>query len=261
MLITTESAASLRHEATEASRRFPILVACGGDGTVREVASGLLGSRATLGVLPLGNGNDLAKTLKIPTDIDAALNLLEFKQVTHVDIGMMNGSIFVNTMGIGFDGLANVFAQKYTFVEGKFRYKLAALRAIAGYRTQKYDIVADGKQLDDNYFMVTVANGKVEGGNFWVAPDADITDGYLDLVLIRNLPLWRIPKYMVQLTHPEYPPIPYLSVRRIKSVNIHFHKPVAIHIDGEVYHGTDQDLDIRVQPAALPVICGLSHAK
>lgn len=261
VLITTESAESLRREATEASRRFSTLIACGGDGTVKEVASGLMGSRASMGILPLGNGNDLAKSLNIPTDIDAALNLLDLNQVTRIDTGIMNGSVFVNTMGIGFDGLANVYAQKYTFIEGRFRYKLAALRAIAGYRPQKYDIVADGQDLSDKYFMIAIANGKVEGGSFWVAPDADVTDGYLDLVLIRNLPLRKIPGYMIQLTRPDYPPIPYLSVRRIKNVKIHFQKPVAIHVDGEVFSGNEQVLDIHVQPATLPVICDLPSSK
>ena len=261
VLVTTESVESLRREAVEASRRFPTLVACGGDGTVKEVASGLLGSRASMGVLPLGNGNDLAKSLNIPTDIDEALHLLELNQVMHIDTGMVNGSIFINTMGIGFDGLANVYAQKYTFIEGRFRYKLAALRAIAGSRSQSFGIVADGQELSDDYFMIAVANGKVEGGDFWVAPNAELTDGYLDLVLIRNLPLRKIPGYMMQLTRPDYPPIPYLSVRRIKNVKIHFHKPVAIHVDGEIFRGDEQVLDIHVQPAALPVICGLQAAK
>ena len=257
VLVTTESATSLRREATEAARRFDTLVACGGDGTVREVATGLLGSRAALGILPLGNGNDLVKTLKIPTNIEDALTVLEHGQLKKIDVGLMNGSIFVNTMGIGFDGLANIYAQKYTFVEGRFRYKLAALRAMAGYRAQEFELTADGKDLNGRYFMIAIANGKVEGGDFWVAPDAVITDGMLDLVLIRDLPLWRIPGYMRQLTRPDYPPIPYLSLRRVRSVQIHLKRPVPIHMDGEIVSEYEPDLNIHIQPAAIPVLCGL----
>jgi len=258
VLITTESARSLRREAAEAARRFPILVACGGDGTIREVASGLLGSRTTMGILPLGNGNDLAKTLNIPTNTEDALNLLESGQPTRIDVGMMNGAIFVNTMGIGFDGLANIYAQKYTFLQGRFRYKLAALRAIAGYKAQKIEIIADGRSLNDRYFMVALANGKVEGGDFWVAPKARITDGFLDLVLIRDLPLWRIPGYMQRLTRPDYPDIPYLSVQRVRNVQIRLSQRLPIHMDGEIVHEEELNLDIHIQPAAVEVICGLN---
>ena len=257
VLITTESAASLQRESTEASRRFETLVACGGDGTIREVASGLLGSRASMGILPLGNGNDLAKSLNIPTNIKDALTLLDRNRIKKIDVGMLNGAVFVNTMGIGFDGLANIYAQKYSFVQGRFRYKLAAIRTLAGYRAQEFKITADGRSWSDRYFMIAVANGKVEGGDFWVAPDADLTDGLLDMVLIRDLPTWRIPGYMRKLTQPDYPPIPYLSVQRVRRVQIHLNKPAAIHMDGEVVHGEIRDLDIHIQPAALPVICGL----
>ncbi|MDZ7680336.1 MAG: diacylglycerol kinase family protein [Fodinibius sp.] len=108
---------------------YDIFVACGGDGTVREVASGLVNADKKMGIIPMGTGNDLCKTLGIPTDLDKAFKLILRGNGRTIDVGRCNDNIFLNVWGCGFDGLTNRLAYQLNQLPSFLRYALGALKA------------------------------------------------------------------------------------------------------------------------------------
>lgn len=180
------------HHGTEIARNAAsqgayAVIAVGGDGSVSDVAQGLLGTATILGILPNGSGNGMARTLKIPLDIAEAVKLINKGHNTAMDIGFTNNRLFVSNAGVAFDALiAHKFSKSIT--RGIFAYSQLVIRYMWRYKAWDFDITIDGKLYREKAFMVSVANGRQFGYNFWIAPMASYTDGLLDVVIIKNFP-------------------------------------------------------------------------
>lgn len=241
--------------AREAAKKFDMVIACGGDGTIRETVAGLKDSKAVLGIVPIGSGNDLVKTLGIPSDPNKALQILKTGPVQIIDIGKFDSQIFVNTLGIGFDGLTNIYAERLKWIRGSLVYTLAALKAIITYRSPRFVMEIDGEKIEQRLLMITVANGKVEGGNFWLAPDAEIDDGYFDVVVVRAVNRLMLPYYLVRVVLKKHLTLKAVKIIRAKKLSITVHKPVPVHTDGEIMGEKVSHLEIAIIPGKLRVIC------
>ncbi len=157
--------------------------AAGGDGTVNETARALCGTDVALGILPCGSGNGLARHLEIPVDITDALGIIGEDHITACDHGIVNGREFFCTFGVGFDALVSEkFANDKR--RGKLTYLRNTVKEYFSYDAEEYTIVANGKVLTERALLVAVCNASQYGNNAYIAPNASITDGLLDITVV-----------------------------------------------------------------------------
>ncbi len=176
------------------------VAAIGGDGTVTETAAGLRGTKTALGVISAGTGNDYIKTMGIPKNWKDAVDFILSKPARPVNTGTANDKFFINVCGTGFDVMVleyALIAKKH--VKGIWPYLYGVIRAIKNFKPFAVRVEADGKKLDGEYIICTVANGRYIGGGIPIAPFADPTDGMLDLFLVDKVPSWKIPFYLPSL--------------------------------------------------------------
>ncbi|MGN0747840.1 MAG: diacylglycerol/lipid kinase family protein [Aristaeellaceae bacterium] len=185
--------------AREAAQRTDCtgVVSVGGDGTAFEVACGLMGTGAPLGVIPAGTGNDFVKTVGIPRKPMAALEKILSGAPRPVDVGSMNDRLFLNVCGTGFDVTVldyTVAAKKY--VRGILPYLVGLVRAIVHYRPVHVRMEVDGQVQERDVLVCSVANGRFIGGGIPICPEAAPDDGLMDLVVVETRPRWMIPFYL-----------------------------------------------------------------
>lgn len=164
-----------------------VIVAVGGDGSLNEVAQSLLGSESSLGIIPQGSGNGLARHLKIPMDTEAALLELLNGESVKMDAGTLNGKHFFVTCGIGFDAEVS-----YSFSKGNLRglagYVKESMILYPMYKSKKYRITNKGKTIEHEAFSISVANASQYGNDAVIAKDASISDSLLDLCVLKKFP-------------------------------------------------------------------------
>ncbi len=167
-----------------------MVVACGGDGSVNEISSPLVGTNTVLGVVPSGSGNGFAGHLGIGRDIAKAIQLLNNGKVILVDTCRMNGRPFVNLAGVGFDG---VVAKRLhdSPVRGFWAYLRYTLEEVWAYKMQQFDIEVDGQKISRRCLLVEVANAPIYGYGFSIVPHANFKDGLLEVLVIKAAPKWR----------------------------------------------------------------------
>lgn len=162
---------------------YDIVIAAGGDGTVNETAIALCDSGVTLGILPCGSGNGLARHLSIPIDLHGALEVIARGKHESIDYGTVNGRPFFCTFGMGFDAaVSHKFAQSGH--RGFSTYIKTTFKEFRTYTPEEYRISIDGQVLTERAFCIAVCNASQYGNNAYVAPQASITDGYLDVTII-----------------------------------------------------------------------------
>lgn len=172
--------------AEEATRKgYYGVLACGGDGTVNETARALCGTDTALGILPAGSGNGLARHLHIPVDISLALKVIAANNIVDSDYGTVNNIPFFCTFGMGFDAaVSHRFARQNR--RGLLSYVKSAISEYVQYRPRTYTVSANGKLLTEKAFLVAVCNASQWGNNAYIAPEADITDGLLDITIVHS---------------------------------------------------------------------------
>jgi diacylglycerol kinase (ATP) len=170
-----------------AARGDDAVVAVGGDGTVNEVAAGLLGTRTALGVVPAGSGNGLARTLGISLEPAAALEELAYGVRQRMDVGRINGEAFVNVAGVGFDAYMSAAFHDWTQPgrrRGVLPYVWLGLGAVTRFVPQRWRVEMAGQTIELPAFLATFANGRQYGGGAMIAPEARLNDGQLEFVVI-----------------------------------------------------------------------------
>lgn len=248
--------------AKSKSQTFDVIVACGGDGTVNQVVNGIVGTGTTLGVLPIGSGNDFVKSLKLPDSLPECFELLYLEHSVLIDLIRYTGDVkgwSANTMGIGLDGLANFYAGSYKFLRGHLIYIMGALKAAFKFRGAEIKLDVDGKKLDGNYLMVTACNGKWEGGNFHLVPEAELTDGVLHLFTIKKIPLPTILAYLPALRYGPSPGMKGLNTVKAGRVKLKSKTGLSVHNDGEHLGESIKDLEIEIRKKVLSVITVVNY--
>ncbi|MFN4079829.1 MAG: diacylglycerol/lipid kinase family protein [Saprospiraceae bacterium] len=245
-------ALKLGREAAQSG--YTYVIAVGGDGSVNEIATALIGTDTVLGVLPAGSGNGLARGLGMGGDLKQAVGRLNTAQATWMDYGLLNGRPFFNVVGIGYDGLMSHLIAGSRF-RGLWGYLYLGLGASASYRFRDYT-ATDGERVawHGEALLVAAANGSVYGYGLQITPQAQPDDGALELVVVSRVPKWRyivdLPKVlrgrMTELDYVHYfPPQKDLCVR----CNI----PSHAHVDGEAA-GICTDYRIEIRTRGLRVL-------
>ncbi len=265
---------SFRHEfteapgaATEVARRvaqdFATVIAVGGDGTIHEVAAGLMGTEAKLGVIPAGTGNDFVKMLQIPPlEPQRAVAILEAGWTKRVDVGRIGEHYFVNGLGVGLDGAVawRVFRRWRWPGLAHWTYLYAAIREALFFRSSELKIRAPSWQAAGKLMMVGASNGRYHGGDFKLVPNAEIDDGLFDVYMIADMhPLRRIVE-IPKVRRGEHLSLPEVQVKRAPWVEILSEQPLLGHLDGEPMEFPAGSLQIELLPKALEVITGACGA-
>ncbi len=236
--------------AAAANREVPVVMS--GDGLVGQVGGVLAGGDVPMGVIPGGRGNDFARVVGIPTEITAAARLLASGGTRAIDVGEVNGRRFLCIASCGFDAEANRIANEARFVKGNLVYAYAALRALVAWRPARFELTLDGERHQVCGYSVAAANSKAYGGGMFLAPDAQLDDGQLDVVSVGEVGKLRylanLPKVFkgAHLGHEE------VTVRRAAEIRIAADRDLEVYADGE--HIADLPATISVLPRALNVI-------
>jgi YegS/Rv2252/BmrU family lipid kinase len=231
-----------------------LVVAWGGDGTINEVASALIHSRAALGIVPMGSGNGLAREIGAPATRDEALLAALTGTDRMIDAGELNGRVFFNAAGVGFDAhVAAVFASTAGHTRGFASYASVTVRELFRYRAGEYVISAEGQPARTcRALLISVANTRQWGNGARIAPAALMDDERLDLVMVRSIPPMVALANTWRLFAGSIAGWSAVETQQIHAAAIRCTPPALVHVDGEPI-GRLESIDIRVIPAALRV--------
>lgn len=233
--------------------KYDAVVAVGGDGTINEIGSALVGSGIPLGVVPEGSGNGLALYLGIPMNESAALRRINRFDSVAIDCAKAEGRFFFNIAGIGFDAsVSDKFASE-TF-RGPIGYLRTVVNLLSKYKPKKYTLHIDGKKYEREAFMISVANSPQYGNNAYIAPNASINDGVLDVCVVHKFPLYTLPLMIFHLFNKTADQSEYVEIIPGKQICIEQEGQAPIHLDGEPMD-LGKEINIEVLPKALNIIC------
>jgi diacylglycerol kinase (ATP) len=239
--------------AKQHAGQYRLVVAGGGDGTVNQVACNLVHTETVLGILPLGSGKGLARSLKIPLNVRRAIGIINGFQITRIDTGMADIHRFVNIAGFGF---AAEVAHDYAASKkrGFFPYALHTVKKLPGYPPVSAGIEIGERTVSGRYFDVSIANSSQWGYGAQISPTSKPGDGILELCLFDHFPLVRAPGLLARLFTGTIHRSEYMEVIPADSVRITGEAPFKGHIDGEPVE-FPSPLEISIEPASLQVVC------
>lgn len=228
------------------------VVAIGGDGTINEIARSLVHTETALGIIPCGSGNGLARHLQIPLDPRRAIDILN-EQVTEViDYGLINGKPFFCTCGVGFDALVSLQFSK-AGRRGPLTYLEKTLSESLKYRPETYELEMDGSTARYRAFLIACGNASQYGNNAYIAPQATLDDGLLDVTILEPFTILDVPALSFQLFHKMIDQNSCIKTFRCQKLKIHRSKPGVVHYDGDPVE-MGQDIEVGIVKKALRVI-------
>jgi YegS/Rv2252/BmrU family lipid kinase len=204
-------------------------------------------------VLPGGRGNDFARVLGIPAEPEAACQVLAAGQTRALDLGCAGESIFVGIASCGFDSEANRVANETRLVRGNLVYAYGALRALAGWRPVRFEVRVDGgPPREYTGYTVAAANSKAYGGGMFMAPDASLEDGMLDVVIVEQAPKLRFLALLPTVFSGRHVRQPNVHVLRGAQIEIRAERPFTVYADGDPI--AELPVTVRALAAAVRVI-------
>lgn len=235
--------------SSDAVGRFELVVAVGGDGTVNEVGSGLVGTDTILGIVPAGSGNGLARYLNIPLKVNRALQMLNYYEVKSIDVLKVNDRYSFNVSGIGFDAhISHLFAHEPR--RGPMGYMKLLTREFSKYKSKVYRIEIDGKTYEREAFLISFANSSQYGNNVHIAPGAKIDDGLIDICVIRDFPKYSAPALLISLLDQSIDQSKYDEIILGRNIVISDTTDVFMHLDGEPVTFNDT-INVQILPLAI----------
>jgi diacylglycerol kinase (ATP) len=249
-----------------ADRGFTRLIAVGGDGTVHEAVNGLLqaplaedgATRIALGCIPLGTGDDFSKlvnTYKLPPEAAAAR--MARAEVTRFDVGRAAGEHFANVLGIGFDAEVTRNSNRIRRLRGIAVYLAAIYRTFVTFRAPVLEVESAEHCEVGPMMMLAVQNGISEGGGFYLTPESDPADGFLDVCVIRKVGLLKFLRYVPLVMKGTHVGLDEVTIFRTRRLVVRAKdRPLVLESDGEVREPAERELEIVVEPAKLRVLVG-----
>ncbi len=243
--------------ATELARRFAEngsrLAVMGGDGTISEVVQALVGSDVELAVIPMGTGNDVARSLGLPrNDMEAALTIAVEGRAHPVDVGRERDRCFISVLGVVFPALVAAEANRMRFPRGSAAFFVAVYKALHRLRAVPLEIALDEETLRLDCVAVMIQNTPYTGGGLHMAPEARVDDGLLDVVIVEKIGkldlMVNFPK-AYKGRHFEHPSF---SVRRSRTVTIRSSEPLEKMFDGDICGWTP--VEAEIVPGGLKVV-------
>ncbi|WP_316764442.1 diacylglycerol kinase family lipid kinase [Pedobacter aquatilis] len=234
------------------AKNFDIIVAAGGDGTINEVASKVLEHKKILGILPLGSGNGLARFLNIPQNLKEAILLINQLKTDVIDSAYFNNKSFFNLAGMGFDAhLSAAFSKDKK--RGLTGYIKLSLKEVFNYKDELYILNIDGVEYKRKAFAITVANSSQYGNNVYIAPNASVKDGLLDVCIIKPFSLLKLPVLSYVMLKGTAETSDMIEIIKGKNIKISRAQDGPVHVDGEPLK-MGKELEAKINPLSLEVI-------
>ncbi len=241
--------------AREAARTADVVIAMGGDGTIGDVARGIIaqldesGKEASLGVLPAGTGNDIARNLGIPLSLEIAAEVVHSGVVKRIDMGVLNGVPFLNNAGTGFDAaVMQAMNTGFKKLKGQPAFLAAIFKTLPGYQPFTLTLEIDGEpRKPEKAMMVSILNGKVYGAGMEAAPNAEMDDGRLDVLIVKatgKLKLIGLVGKVKSGQHLGHPSIELIQARSLKLSSI---PTLPVNMDGEIRGTTPMEITVRAR--------------
>lgn len=238
--------------ALRAAEAGEIPVVVSGDGLTGAVGGALAGSETPLGILPAGRGNDLARTLGIPSEPAAAVEALLAGHTVRIDVGEANGRRFLGIASAGLDSEANRLANESRLLRGNLVYAYAGFRSLVAWKPARFTIQVGEERIRFTGYSVAAANNSTFGGGMKLAPDADLRDGEFDVVTIAEHSRWKYAANLHTVFSGRHVENDEVRVFRTARLELSASRPFAVYADGE--HLTDLPATLRVLPRALSVV-------
>ena len=241
----TEYAGHAAALAAEAAKQgFDVVAAVGGDGTVNEVARAIVHSGTALAILPCGSGNGLARHLQIPLDTVGAMRVINEGNVLSLDYGRINGRPFFCTCGVGFDAFVSLkFANSSR--RGLLSYVENALGEAIKYKPGTYTVEAADGTASYEAFLIACANASQYGNNAYIAPEASMEDGLMDVIILEPFNPIEAPQIALQLFNKTLPKNSHVKTLRTNHVRIRRDAPGVAHCDGDPFL-TGADINVEI---------------
>ena len=225
-----------------------VVVAVGGDGTVNEVARAIVHSDTALGIIPCGSGNGLARHLLLPLNVRKAIDVINRCEVRQLDYGIINDYPFFCTCGMGFDAFVSMkFAEAGK--RGPITYVENVLREGLKYKPETYTIEDESGTLQYKAFLISCANASQYGNNAYIAPQASMSDGLMDVIIMEPFDVFEAPQISIEMLDKNSK----IKTFRTRHLHIHRDEPGVIHYDGDPVM-TGADIDIELKPKGINII-------
>ena len=242
-LEVTTHAGHAERLAAEAAPVHDRIVAVGGDGTVQEIINGMLasGGGASLGIVPTGSGNDLARSLRLPTEPGAAWTVAVGEGVRPLDLGQASNGRegarwFGSAGGIGFDaGVATAMSSRSGWQRGRAGYLLTTLAELRRFENREVEIVIDGSASRRRVLFIAIANGEYYGGGMRIAPGAVTDDGLLDVCIVGDISRLTALRQLPNLYRGTHVAHPQVELVQARSLSIEGDARTLVHLDGEPF--------------------------
>ena len=237
---------------SETVRRGEVVVAVGGDGMVASLAGTVVEAGGLLGIVPSGRGNDFARQLGIGVEPGGIARTLLDADPRAVDVIDVDGRVAVGSVYAGVDSLASELVDRAHRLPRTVQYPYAAVRALLTFRSATFRVVVDGVEHEHDAFNVVVANSGYYGSGMHIAPDATMTDGMLDVIVVGSASRYRLIRSMPKLYDGSHVELDEVHVFRGQEVSVSAAKPMTAYADGEEIAGLP--VTAKVRPLALHVL-------
>lgn len=233
---------------------FDVIVAFGGDGTIHEIINGLVGSDTHLGIIPIGTGNDFARSCRIPLSLTKAVKTLLERKTKKLDLGIVNGQYFGNVVGVGFDAYVNVESRKIEKLHGTIVFILAILKTLSKYKSIPLKIELDDETIEEPTYLISIGNGWSVGGGLQLTPNAILNDGIFQVCHVRDISSMKVVMNFLKLKNGRINDIEEVTMYQSRQIRITSDEPLPVHIDGEILDGDTTELNIGILPEEVSVI-------
>lgn len=235
-----------------AEEGIDLVVAVGGDGTVNEVGRALIETQTAMAILPCGSGNGLARHLMLPMDLGKAISLINRFEIHDLDYGTINGMPFFCTCGMGFDAFISMkFAEAGK--RGLITYVENVLKEGLKYKPETYELEDETGTKHYKAFLISAANASQYGNNAYIAPQASMSDGLLDVIIMEPFDVLEAPQISLDMFNKTLDKNSKIKTFKAKRIHVHRKEPGWIHYDGDPVM-TDADIDILLHSKGIKVL-------
>ncbi|WP_294347872.1 YegS/Rv2252/BmrU family lipid kinase [Prosthecochloris sp.] len=240
------------------------VIACGGDGTAHEIANVLAFSDVCLGILPSGSANDFIKSLEHRFGLDYPIDAYMTANSVSADLGRVTGEgqfhrYFLNSLGMGLTGRIALRVKNTRWMKGDVIYLNALLSVLLGYKPPKMHIKLitpyTSIEMEESIFAFSVGNGRIEGGKFRIAPEAEINDGLLDVCILKAVPKAKFFSYALKYIRGTQIFDSRVIYAKVRAIEIEIFEPEVMHMDGEVFEDVQGKIRIDSVPSSIKVLC------
>jgi YegS/Rv2252/BmrU family lipid kinase len=251
--------------ARESSKKFDVVVAVGGDGTSNEVANGVIGSAASMAVIPTGSGNDFARMLGMGNTLEKSVDDIIAGRTERIDSGtvrLKDGRSqerhrrFVNSIGIGFDAIVAYESQQIRNLQGVPLYLVSVLRSLRRLKPHSFEMTFNGSEKRENFYLVCVGNGNREGGGFYVTPKAHPQDGKFEVCTVKQVSMLRALRILPTILKGKHGQFSEVDFFDTKVISVGSKSPFVVHCDGEILGIDNESAEVELVPKSLSVVVG-----